>query len=280
MSFLNTIWDWINNTIIKTTYDPAADALKQVYRQNISQNLGVLQSTVGSIGSGLGNAILSIPGVGEPVRNALSDLQKESEKILAQASSMTPDQIAVENDKIQQKYNAIKAQAEADGISYQEELKKQGEIVPDEFSLDSFFKDVFKNTLYICLFFLVLFLCFLGSSLAANAAINKPFAYRIYYMVYGFILFPIPVIQGIMNMINKKKLFYAIWAPLMKGFTTNPIYNIFLFPFVYSSDQSVEPSHYTSSSLLANPNSIKRAFTTRNQPVAMQQPPPMLSAMV
>ena len=102
MSFLNTIWDWINNTIIKTTYDPAADALKQVYRQNISQYLGVLQSTVGSIGSGLGNAILSIPGVGEPVRNALSDLQKESEKILAQASSMTPDQIAVENDKIQQ----------------------------------------------------------------------------------------------------------------------------------------------------------------------------------
>ena len=280
MSFLNSIWDWINNTIIKTTYDPAADALKQVYRQNVSQNLGVLQSTVGGLGSGLGNAVLSIPGISDATHGALSALQHESESILAQAKSMTPDQIAIANDNIQKKYNDIKAQADADGISYNEELKKQGEKVPEEFSLNSFFKDIFNNTLYICLFFLVLFLCFLGSSLAANAAIHKPFAYRIYYMVYGFILFPIPLLQGISNVLMKKKLFYAVWAPLMKGFSSNPIYNLFLFPFVYSSDQTVEPSHYTSSSLIANPQSrfsLKGAFA-RREPITIQEP--MLSAMV
>ena len=243
MSFFNSIADWFNNTIIKATYDPAADALKQAYRQNVSQNLGMLQQTIGSIGGGLGDVITSIPGIGDATRVGYETLKTESEKLLNNAQSMTPDQIAAKNDELTKKYNDILAQAQADGISYQEELKKQG-IKDETFSISDFFKEVFSNSLYILLFVLIIVFGLLGSSLAANAAVDYPFAYKIYYMVYGFILFPVPIIQGIFNYLNHKRLFYALWAPLFKGTSFGL--------FSYNAGLT-ESSHFTSGSLIANP---------------------------
>ena len=181
MSFFNSIAEWFNNTIIKTTFDPAADALKQVYRQNVSQNLGMLQQTIGNIGGGLGNVIFSIPGIGEPTRIAMEALKKESEELMEKAKSMTPDQIAEKNDELTKKYNEILAKAKADGISYEEQLKKEG-IKNENFSISDFFKEIFSNTLYICLFVLVIIFGLLGSSLAANSAIDRPFYYKIYFI--------------------------------------------------------------------------------------------------
>ena len=80
MSFFNTVSDWFSNNIIKATYDPGADALKSLYRQNVTQNILGLQNTVSSLGGGLGAAIVSIPGVGTPIINGLNALKKESEE--------------------------------------------------------------------------------------------------------------------------------------------------------------------------------------------------------
>lgn len=257
MSFFNSIGDWFYNTIIKATYDPAADALKQVFRLNVSQNLGVLQQTIGSIGGGLGNVITSIPGVGDATKAAYTALRDESEKLIESAKSMTPDQIAAKNDELAKKHNDILAQAQADGISYEEQLKKQG-IKDENFSITDFFKEVFSNTLYILLFVLIIVFGLLGSSLAANAAITEPFWYKIYYMVYGFLLFPVPIIQGIFNYTNKKRLFYALWAPLYKGTSFGL--------FSYNAGMT-ESSHFTSSSLIANPTerSARSALLSRQR---------------
>lgn len=254
MSFFNSIADWFNNTIIKATYDPAADALKQAYRQNVSQNLGMLQQTVGNIGGGLGNVIFSIPGIGDATKAGYEALRNESEKLLENAKNMTPDQIAAKNDELTKKYNEILARAQADGISYEEQLKKEG-IQNENFSITDFFKEVFSNTLYTLLFCLVVFLGLLGSSLASNAAVTKPFWYKIYYMVYGFILFPVPIIQAIFNYMNKKRLFYALWAPLYKGTSFGL--------FTYNAGLT-DSSHFTSQSLIANP-------TERSARVALMQ---------
>ena len=83
MSFFNKVSDWFSNNIIKATYDPGADALKSLYRQNVTQNILGLQNTVSSLGGGLGAAIVSIPGVGQPILDGLNALKKESEDLLA-----------------------------------------------------------------------------------------------------------------------------------------------------------------------------------------------------
>lgn len=259
MSFLNTIGDWFQTTILKMTYDPAGDALKQVYRASFQNNLTDLQSTVGNMGNGLGNFITSVPGISDATRNAYAGLQKASEDVLAAANSMTPAQIAQKNDELKELHNKIAEQANTEAAKAAAEAEEE-KLTPledlEKFKLDRFFKKVFQNVTYIIIFFVVLFLAFLGSSLAANAAIHKPIPFRIYYMIYGFILFPISIIFGIKHFFERKQLFYALWAPLHKGYTSNPILNLFLLPFIYSPHDTQTLSHFTGKSLVTGHSKI------------------------
>ena len=270
MGFFNTISDWFNNTIIKATYDPGADALKSLYRQNVTQNILGLQNTVSGLGGGLGAAIVSIPGVGTPIINGLNALKKESEDILAKAQTMTPDQIAAANDSINQKYQQLLAQAQAEGTA-PPPPPSTNPIAEAEYSINDFFNTIFSTTMYIIIFFVVLFLGLLGSSLASNAMIDKPIAYRIYYMIYGFILFPIPLIQGIFRYFNKEKLFYAIWAPLHKGYTNSSFYNLLLYPFIYTDIAAGQVSNFSASSLVVNP--LETLTTPPVAPVQLDSQP-------
>jgi hypothetical protein len=250
MGFFNNLSNWFHNTIIAATYNPAADALTNSYNNSVTSQLGNLQSTVSHIGGGLGAAVMSIPGVGKPIMNSLSALQAESKKLLASAKTMTPSQIAAENDKLIAKANELQAEATKAGLSvsdYQDKLDLAANK-PLPFTIKRFFTSIFSSTLYICLFILVLFLALLGSSLAANSAMNKPVAYRIYYMVYGFLLFPLSIILGIYNYMNHKKLFYAIWAPLHTSFSHNKFLNVLLFPFIYTPIGEI--THFAKTSLV------------------------------
>jgi hypothetical protein len=255
MSFFNNISEWFNNTIIQSTYNPVADELKQLYRSNISQNLNTLQTTVANLGGGLGNAILSIPGIGPGLQKALIELQNESEKILSKAQSMTPDQIAEANDSINHKYQALLAEAKAQG-----KPPPPSELEKVEVSISSFFSMIFSNILYICLFFIVLAVALLGSSLAANASYanvkTRARAYIIYYMIYGFILFPISILFGISHYLYGTLKFFAVLAPLVQGYSTNPLLNLFIFPFVYTPEGMENISKFTRTSLVMSPTSI------------------------
>ena len=253
MSFLNAVADWFQTHLLKLTFDPAGDALKQVYRATFQNNLTGLQSTVGGIGGGLGNLIVSVPGISDTTKSAYNALSKASEKALEDAKSMTPAQIAEKNDELKLEHNRIAKQANKEAEEAAEAAEADKRTPIDElfkFRVDRFFKKIFDNFTYIIIFFIVLFLAFLGSSLAANAAIYKPIPFRIYYMVYGFILFPISILFGIKNFLDKKQLFYAFWAPLKKGFTSNPILNFFLLPFVYSPQSEETISNFSGRSLV------------------------------
>jgi vacuolar-type H+-ATPase subunit H len=250
MSFLNNISEWFNNSVIQSTYNPVADELKQLYRSNVTQNLNTLQTTVANIGGGLGNAILAIPGVGPSVQQGLIALQKESEELLKKASTMTPDQIASANDSINQKYQKLLAEAQAQGTAPPPSQLQEAEV-----TVKSFFSKVFSNILYICLFFLVLALALVGSSFAANAAYaniktrNK--AYIIYYMIYGFILFPLSIIFGFRHYLMGTLKFFAVWAPLIQGYSSNKLLNLLIFPFVYNPEGLQNVSKFTRTSMLA-----------------------------
>ena len=203
MSFFNAIGDWFHTTFLKLTFDPAGDALKQVYRATFQINVNNLQSTVGSIGGGLGTVILSTPGVSDATRTAYANLNAASEKVLAEASTMTPDQVAAENEKLTLQHNELAEKANKEIAAAEEEKRTPIEELQN-FKFNRFLKKVFDNSKYVIIFFVVLSLAFLGSSLAANAAINQKIAFKIYYMIYGFILFPISIIFGIKNFFSKK----------------------------------------------------------------------------
>ena len=250
MSFFNAIGNWFQTTFLKLTYDPAGDLLKQVYRATFQNNLTNLQSTVGGIGGGLGNFVVSVPGISGATKSAYNSLNKASEAALEAAKSMTPAQIAEKNDELRLEHDRIAEQANKEAAEAAEAEKRTPIDELFKFRLDRFFKKIFDNATYIIIFFVVLFLAFLGSSLAANAAIYKPVPFRIYYMVYGFILFPVSIILGIRNFLDKKQLFYAFWAPLKKGFTSNPILNFFLLPFVYSPQSEQTISNFSGRSLV------------------------------
>jgi hypothetical protein len=255
MSFFNAIGDWFQTSFLKMTFDPAGDMLKQVYRATFQNNLTGLQSTVGGIGGGLGNFVTSVPGISNATRTAYATLNKASEDALEAAKSMTPAQIAEKNDELKLEHNRIAAQAKKEAEEAAEAAEAEKRTPIDElwrFRIDRFFKKIFDNATYIIIFFVVLFLAFLGSSLAANAAIYKPVPFRIYYMVYGFILFPVSIMFGIKNFLDKKQLFYAFWAPLQKGFTSNPILNFFLLPFIYSPQSEQQLSNFSGRSLVTS----------------------------
>jgi len=259
MSFLNSIGNWFQNHLLKFTYDPAADALKQVYNASFQTNLGGLQSTVANIGGGLGGFITSVPGISGATQSAYGALEKAAKDALDGAKSMTPGQIAQKNDELQAEHDRIAAQANTEAAKAaakakedEEELKKTPIEDLETFKFDRFLKKVFDNFTYMMIFFLVLALAFLGSSLAANAAIHEPIPFRIYYMIYGFILFPISIAFGINNFFQKKKLFYAFWAPLHKGSSSNPLLNVLLLPFIYSAHDTHTVSNLSGKSLVTH----------------------------
>jgi len=236
MSFLNSIGDWFQTTLLKLTFDPAGDALKQVYRATFQTNVNGLQSTVGNIGGGLGNFVLSTPGISDATRTAYANLNTASEKTLADASSMTPDQVAAANEALIKQHNDIAAQANKEAAEAKAKAEEERRTPIEELQglhFKRFLKKVFDNSKYILIFFIVLGLAFVGSSLAANAAIHQKLPFKIYYMIYGFILFPISIIFGIKHFFEGKQLFYSIWAPLISKNTTHSFWKWAKFIFFF-----------------------------------------------
>ena len=250
----------MNTNFLKMTFDPTGDALKQVYNATFQNNMSGLQSTVANIGGGLGSFITSVPGISNATQGAFAALSTASQDLLKSANSMTPGQIAVANDQLKAKYNEIATQANTEaGKAAAAQAEAQATPLEDleSFRLNYFFQKIFENLTYIIIFFVILFLAFLGSSLAANAAIHQPIPFRIYYMIYGFIVFPVSIAFGIKHFFEKKQLFYSIWAPLHKGYTSNALYNLVLLPFIYSAQSDNKVSHFTGKSLVAHHSHTK-----------------------
>lgn len=261
MGFFNSIGNWFNNTLIKATYDPVADQLKQIYRQNVFTNLSGLRQTASFIGGGLGSVVLSIPGVSKATTKALSDLQKEADELLKKASNMAPDQIAKENDALAQKAYELQERAKKEGKSV-EDIKEQDD--PTLFTFRRLFKRIFENMMYLIFFIALIVLAFFSSRMLSNSAFNNGKFFVSYYALYGLILplfggyilfrsylyddpnvtnymnyfygialIAIPLVLGFMKMNNPDNKIHALWAPIINGYTSNIYVNTLLFPFVY-----------------------------------------------
>lgn len=203
--------------------------------------INTLQQTLRGIAGGLGDVILSIPGIGKPTVDALNALKKRSQDTLANARSMTPEKVREENDKINQEYQRLVDEAKAQGKEAPPTF-----IEKKEASISSFFNQVFSNTIYIIVFIIVIILGFFGSSISANSVgPGMPFWYYIYYMIYGFMLFPVSILIGIFKYYVKgqRPMFYSVWAPIYQGNYTGIFqYNLVSTDIVhYVSESTAKP---------------------------------------
>jgi len=203
-----------------------------------------LQQTLTSLGGGLGSVILSIPGIGKPTVDALAALQRRAKEALANARSMTPEKIKEENDSINRDYEKLLDEAKKKGEA--EPPPPQNKFQETQSLIGKFFSNVFSNTLYIGIFIIVIILGLLGSSLAANSiGVGMPFGYYIYYMIYGFLLFPLSIVLAVYNYYikGKRPLFYSVWAPIYKGNYTGIFqYNLVSTDIVhYVSESTAKP---------------------------------------
>jgi len=224
----------------------ATDVIPSVDPTNAA--ISTLQTTAQGLGGGAGGALLSIPGVGQPFVTGLNSLKQQSQNVLLNAQSMTPDQIMAKNDKINSDYQKLLDEAKAAGKPLPP--PPQTTVQKIESSISLFFSSMFSTTLNICIFTLVLGIALLGSSMAANSiGLDKPTAYYIYYMFYGFILFwfAIPLSLYKYYRLGRKPMFHAIWAPIRKGKYESPMMNLLMYFFIYNPLESGIPAHYQSS---------------------------------
>ena len=281
MGIFDSIGNWFNNNLIKATYDPVADQLKQIYRQNVFTNLTGLRQTVSFIGGGLGSAIFSIPGVSNATGRAVTALQKEADDLLKKANNMTPDEIAKENDRLAQKAYELQEKAKREGKSI-EDIKEEED--PTGFSFRRLFNRIFENMLYIGYFVVLIFMALLSSRMLSNAAFVNGKFFVLYYAIYGailplfggYLLFKnylyddpditnymnyfygaaliiLPLALGFMKMNNPDNKIHALWAPIINSYTSNIYINTLLFPFVYNKINN-DDKVYTSSDLIQEDN--------------------------
>ena len=127
----NSISQWFSNFSIKATYDPIADNLKQLYRNNVANNLSSLSQTTSIITNGASDVLGNIPGISEPTSAAFRAIRTEATNLQTAAASMTPDQIAASNDDMTRRYNELVVRAQAEGISPEElEIREKPFLQP------------------------------------------------------------------------------------------------------------------------------------------------------
>ena len=235
MSFSEKLTKWFTHAIFPSLSSSASESSSSAYGNSVDATTGGVVSGISGAGGGLGGALLTIPGVGDQLSSALATAQNDLSGAVGAASAYTPAQLAASNEAAEKlRIEKLQKAAAEKGQTVQQYQEEQAILANKTYSINDFFNTVFTNTLYLCIFIAIMALALLGSSLAANSAYNKPFAFRIYYMIYGFLLFPVAICMGIYNYTQGKKLFHAIWAPLHETYIgKKTILNLFIFPFIY-----------------------------------------------
>jgi hypothetical protein len=94
----------------------------------------------------------------------------------------------------------------------------------DNFDLGSLILKTISYMLTVLFFLLIIFFLSLGSSMAVNLNVHKPLAYKIFYMIYGFLfgLIVVPYVLLYRWFWLKKKPEYYSFIPLIPRFFVNP----------------------------------------------------------
>jgi hypothetical protein len=111
----------------------------------------------------------------------------------------------------------------------------------DNFNLGSLILKTLSYMLTVLFFLFIFFILTLGSSFAVNLNVHKPFAYKIFYMIYGFLFGLVVVPYALIYRwywLKKKPEYYG-FIPLIPRFFINPTVQFLLGWLTYKPNPSI-----------------------------------------
>jgi len=267
---MDVITGWLSNTFISAMYNPAAQALKDAYNNDLAARVSDLSSKItGPINTRI-TELENTPGVSADTIASLKDLSAGALKT-AQNPSTSLSTISSATPSITARFNYLNQEAITQAAEWQQDqYTKANEIAAQQTADQSFniyrlwetMKSVFiKYIWYIILVSVAL----LGGSLMSNRAIFRGWGFRLYYFVYGTIIFPLSYFIAIKDyfMRDDRHLpkFFAILAPLLNRKNHSAVTRVLFFPFVYNHPTDVEAAVAEAAGAIAAGNFIATPAT-------------------
>jgi hypothetical protein len=244
MSF---IADWFSSAL----WTPASQALKDAYNVNLAERVSYLYGRVTGPFKARITELENTPGVSASTIVSLKNLTNNALTIAKNPStSLTAVSDAIPAFTAQ--FNLLNEEAKLQAAIWQQQQLDESKVASEKEVADQKFniyrlmgtiKDTFiKFIWWIILAVVALF----GGSVMSNRAFNKAIGFRIYYFIYGTLLFPLSYIVLIKNMItyfttedseiqeDSKVVFYSILAPLLNRANHRIFINVLFFPFVFN----------------------------------------------
>jgi len=256
----NVSMDIITNFFSSALYDPVAQGLKDVYNNNLAGKVSQLSEMVtGPINTRI-SELENTPGVSSNTVKALKELGSGA-LTTAQNPSTSLSTISAAIPTIQTRFNILSQQATAEATQWKQDQTNKAEMDLKQQEEDKSFniyrlmntiKTVFIQYIF---YFILLALALFGGSLMSNRAILRSWGFRLYYFVYGTLLFPlsyfIAVKEYYMGDKNLPK-FFAILAPLVNKKNHMLVTNVLFFPFTYNHPDDIEEAEARKRGALAH----------------------------
>jgi hypothetical protein len=248
-------------------YNPASDQLAAEFRSRVASNLTAFTDT-SKLGDQTKDILSKIPGVSDETKGKLDEVLSKAKGFSEDAMNKTPGEISAAKDKLDLAVKTLvqKAQDEAKSVKQQQEAAKVEAAKEAKenkvFSVSRLGKRMWDTSKWYLLVLGVVLIAVWGGSMASNAAIDKPWYLRLFYLVYGSVLFPISFIFAIWRKVTGKAgPNYAILAPLIPLPTSNAYLQYGLFPFTYLPPNVVMPLPVEPA---ADPIHVPESYVVRN----------------
>jgi hypothetical protein len=278
---MDAVTSLIGNKLFKTFYDPTADNLAAQYRASSASNLNSLQDSLAKA-TDTKDILSKIPGVSGDTQAQMDALLKENADFTKGAADLSPTTVAAKKDDMNKKMNTLVKQAQDEAATKKKEeaaaaaAKKKEEKENQTFSFTRLLKRMWDQGKWILFYIGLTLAALLGGSMSSNAAIQEPWYFRLYYFIFGSLLFPVSYIFAIMRYIKGQGgAYHAILVPLVEEPVSKDWYRYIFYPFLYNGvdkltplpvEPVADPQHNSEEAVLA------AAYRPRPAPEAAEAP--------
>jgi hypothetical protein len=181
------------------------------------------------------------PGVSADIVQNMRNLVSNTLEKLKNPTNISLNTLQQDFITIQSQFNLINEQAKTAARHFnQNQVDAAATATPsdDSFNMYRFFNNILSIVTKYLVIIILIVLALLGGSLMSNRAIHQSISFRIYYMIYGSLLFPISyyIIANDFFTTGARVVpnFHALLAPLIPDDNLMAVTKVILFPFVYS----------------------------------------------
>jgi hypothetical protein len=214
--------------------------LAQEERNRKANNISNLSTSLAK-GTDTYDVARQIPGVKQQTLDDFLAILEDARTFYRTAETEAADAVATKRDTLEIQIQKFVEQTHEDVQTKKKReeeqalQKKKEEIENQTFKMDRFLDTFWKNLKASAFWLGIVVLALWGGSISSNHAIKESLAIRVYYFIFGAILFPISFLFAFWRWItgeSAKGKYHAILAPLVPL----PTYwwiHVFLFFFTY-----------------------------------------------